>query len=129
MISHRNPSALTASEAWLRGRAATSPARERRHPAPAEFHCGKPPPAPAPRTIARNIVKGPGCVIRAAASADFGAGVAVDLKRQRDFNDARGFPSHVMFLPEMPAACRETEHGKTNGIHQVALLDALEPRP
>ena len=41
----------------MRGGAAGSPARARRQPGPAEFHCGKPPPAAAPRTIARSTVR------------------------------------------------------------------------
>jgi len=44
--------------------------------------------------MARNMVKRPGSMIRAEASADLGAGVAVDFERERDFDDARGLPSH-----------------------------------
>ena len=58
--SQRSPSADAAMLAWLRGSAAGSPARERRQPAPAEFHCGNPPPAPAPRTITRSMQTSPG---------------------------------------------------------------------
>ena len=40
--------------------AALSPARARKHPGPAEFHWGNPPPAPAPSTMTRSIQYRPG---------------------------------------------------------------------
>src|ERR1700722_11779134 len=50
------PSALTAREAWERGRTAGSPAPARTQQAQRQFHCGKPPPAAAPSTLT-NIVR------------------------------------------------------------------------
>jgi hypothetical protein len=48
--THRSPSAVTASEHWLR--AAASPFHARSQLAQRQFHCGKPPPAADPRTTA-----------------------------------------------------------------------------
>src|SRR3546814_1041791 len=45
-----SPSADTATEDWLEGRARESPRRARREASLLLFHCGKPPPAAAPST-------------------------------------------------------------------------------
>src|SRR5260221_7075877 len=99
-----SPSAETASEACDRGRAAGSPPRARRHAAVFEFHCGKPPPAAAPKTIAymtgspeRAVVTAELLPIGRSAQAlfyDVSAGVTVDFTAQCNFNDLWGLPSH-----------------------------------
>ena len=51
--TQRTPSALNASEAWVRGLTSGSPALARWQLAQPQFHCGKPPPAAAPSTFTR----------------------------------------------------------------------------
>src|SRR5690606_33147315 len=58
-----------------------------------QFHCGTPPPAAAPRTIAFNML----IALNAAAVSTLlalGAGVHVDVHANLHFADLRCFPSH-----------------------------------
>jgi hypothetical protein len=52
------PSALTASEDWVRAENPGAPARTARQLAQLQFHCGKPPPAPEPRILIRIAFQG-----------------------------------------------------------------------
>ena len=82
-----SPSAETASEAWLRAGAAGSPASARRQPGPAEFHCGKPPPAAAPRTMAVGKAGGKS---RGAQQARRGGGAGHGVLLRRPLRAASG---------------------------------------
>src|ERR1700755_3710109 len=55
--NHCWPSALTAADAWVRGRSAGSPARTPTQLAPPQFHCGEPPPAADPSTRRYKIAR------------------------------------------------------------------------
>src|SRR5436190_12169964 len=55
--NHCWPSALTAAEAWVRGRSDACPARTPVQLAQPQFHCGEPPPAAEPSTRRCNLAR------------------------------------------------------------------------
>src|SRR3954470_12105441 len=57
--NHRRPSALTATDDWVRARAGRDPSRTARHGGQAQFHCGNPPPAAEPRIRTCIAIGGP----------------------------------------------------------------------
>jgi hypothetical protein len=56
---------------------------------------------------------------RAAASADLGAGVAVDFERERNLNDLGCLPGHGHFLIASPAQRRRCDDAVSAGGHQA----------
>ena len=87
-----SPSAVTARLACVRGRTRGSPFHARRQVGQRQFHCGKPPPAAEPRTMA---VRRPNCrSTQARQSLEFGRQIAVDLKPYADLDKCRSCPGH-----------------------------------
>ena len=79
-----SPSAVIARLAWVRGRARTSPAHAKRHVGQRQFHCGKPPPAAEPSTMAE---RRPIQDRREASGSELGRQVSVDLEADADLDE------------------------------------------
>ena len=102
------PSALIASEDCVRGRARSGSDRARAQTSQLQFHCGKPPPAAAPKTRIRMQKDGPKLLPALLsnnrdqlAELIFSASVAVDFHTNSDFNNFRLVPAHFL-VPLMP---------------------------
>src|SRR6266700_1823683 len=89
-----SPFAETARLACVRGRARGSPAQASWHTGHRQFHCGKPPPAAEPSTIA---VRRPIKQNLSDAGLELGRQVAVDLETNTNLNQDWGRP-HDLFL-------------------------------
>src|SRR5262245_34341023 len=55
MRAHVSPSALTATDSWVRAVAAIVPCRTPRQFGHPQFHCGNPPPAAEPNTLMNTL--------------------------------------------------------------------------
>src|SRR5437899_4171705 len=114
------PSALTAIEAWVL-RSSGRSLRALRHTGHPQFHCGTPPPAAAPRTTTRSMIRLLEITLRGGSQADTvsvvrkpvvterstcaerkltnrllagSAHIHVDFHATGHFDDLGGFPGH-----------------------------------
>lgn len=88
-----SPSAVTARLACVRGRTRGSPVHAKRQTGQRQFHCGKPPPAAEPRTMA---VRRPNSgLTQTRQSLELGRQVAVDLEPNADLDKRRSCPGHL----------------------------------
>ena len=87
-----SPSPVTARLVCVRGRARASPAHASRHVGQRQFHCGKPPPAADPKTMAaRRVIQE---MTRDRADLELGRQVAVDFEADADLDERRCGPGH-----------------------------------
>ena len=89
--SQSSPLAETARLAWVRDFTRRSPDHANWHAGHRQFHCGKPPPAAEPSTIARRRLISQGM-------SDLGRQIAVDFEAEADFYERRCGPSHGLLL-------------------------------